>query len=152
LQTRPWLGHVRIVLDTNNLISGLLRKDGPSGALLRMWTDGQFLLVTSTYQLAELRRVIGYARLRRRIQPEEVREFTDNIDSKAIVLGELPTLDVSPDPDDNPILASALAGNADLIVSGDKAHMLALESVDNVPVVNARDALQLLRECQKGNS
>ena len=44
---------------------------------------------------------------------------------------------LSPDPKDNPILAAAIAEKADLIVSGDKKHMLALGTVEGVPVVTA---------------
>ena len=50
----------------------------------------------------------------------------------------------SPDPMDNQILAAAIAGGVDLIVSGDKRHMLALLDVDGIPIVTARKALELL--------
>ncbi len=53
-------------------------------------------------------------------------------------------MDISPDPKDNPILAAALAGKADLIVSGDKKHVLALGAVEGIPIVTARDALDRL--------
>ena len=52
---------------------------------------------------------------------------------------------LSPDPKDNPILAAAIAAKADLIVSGDKKHMLALGAVGSIPIVTARDALVRLR-------
>ena len=51
---------------------------------------------------------------------------------------------LSPDPTDNQILATAIAGGADLIVSGDKKHMLALREVDGISIVTARKALELL--------
>ena len=50
-------------------------------------------------------------------------------------------MNFSPDPKDNPILAAAIAGKADVIVSGDKKHMLALGEVEGIPVVTAREAL-----------
>lgn len=53
-------------------------------------------------------------------------------------------MDLSPDPKDNPILAAAIAGKADLIVSGDKHHMLALGTAGGIPVVTAREALERL--------
>ena len=46
---------------------------------------------------------------------------------------------------DNPILAAAVAGKADLIVSGDKRHILALGKVEGIPVVTAREALARVR-------
>ncbi len=61
-----------------------------------------------------------------------------------ITKGTPPDVDLSPDPKDNPILAAAIAGKADLIVSGDKKHMLALGEVKGIPIVTARDALDRL--------
>ena len=53
---------------------------------------------------------------------------------------------MSPDPKDNPILATAIAGKADLIVSGDKKHVLALVEVGGIPIVTAHEALTRLGE------
>ena len=47
---------------------------------------------------------------------------------------------------DNRNLATAIAGDGDLIVSGDKKHMLVLREVDDIPVVTARKVLELLRQ------
>ena len=66
------------------------------------------------------------------------------IGARALVLDEPPMVNLSPDPKDNPILAAAIAGNADLIVSGDKKHMLALGEVEGIPIVTARKALEHL--------
>lgn len=66
------------------------------------------------------------------------------MDTRALILDEIPVVDLSPDPKDNPILATAIAGNADLIISGDKKHMLSLERVRGIPIVTARQALERL--------
>ena len=42
--------------------------------------------------------------------------------------------------DDNPVLATAIVGDADLIVSGDRDHMLAVGSTDGIPIITAREA------------
>ena len=57
---------------------------------------------------------------------------------------QLAAVDLSPDPKDNPILAAAIAGDVDLIVSGDKTHMLSLREVHHIPIVTAREALDRL--------
>ena len=49
-----------------------------------------------------------------------------------MVMTELPEVDISPDSKDNPILATAVAGGADLVVSGDKGDMLALGYVEDI--------------------
>ena len=54
-------------------------------------------------------------------------------------------MNASPDPDDNLIPATAIAGKADLIVSGDKKPMLALGRVDDIPIVTAAAAVNRLR-------
>ena len=60
------------------------------------------------------------------------------------VVQDVPTVDYSPDPDDNVIIGTAIAGGADMIVSGDKRDMLALAEVEGIPIVSARDAVKLL--------
>ena len=47
--------------------------------------------------------------------------------------------------DDNPVLATAIVGDADLIVSGDRDHMLAVGSADDIPIITAREAADRLR-------
>lgn len=141
---KRWHGRVRILLDTNVIISGFLSAKGPPGQLLQAWLDGRFDLVTSPTQLVELERALSYEKLRDRINSDQVRDFVDNIDVMAVVVSSVPTLTRSPDPDDNPILATAIAGQADLIVSGDKPHMLALGEVEGIPIVTPREALNRL--------
>lgn len=57
---------------------------------------------------------------------------------------DLPSIDLSPDPADNTILAIAIAGSADLIVSGDKPDVLALGEARSIPIVTARAAFERL--------
>ena len=73
---------------------------------------------------------------------DDATAIVENISSRAIILENPPAVNLSLDPGDNPILAAAIAGNADLIVSGDKKHMLALTEVEGIPIVTAREALQ----------
>jgi putative PIN family toxin of toxin-antitoxin system len=138
---------VRILLDTNIIVSGLLSPNGPPGRLLLAWLDDDFQLVTSRHQLVELHRVLGYDRLKHLVRPEQVRDFVLNIDAKALVVADgFEVTNLSPDPDDNMILAAAITGNADLIVSGDKPHMLGLKSAAGIPIITAREALGRLTE------
>ena len=71
------------------------------------------------------------------IAPAVAEDLLRNLAEVGEVVTELPDLDVSPDPDDNRILAIAVAGRADLIVSGDKNDMLALGDVEGIPIVTA---------------
>ena len=84
-----------------------------------------------------MRGVLARERLKPYIRPEEA---TDLLYHLGLVVSELPEASLSPDPKDNPILATAIAGEAELIVSGDKGDMLALWRVEGIPVVTAREA------------
>jgi len=136
---------VRVVLDTNVLIGALITKGTPPDALYQAWLRGEIELVTSAAQVRELSDVLTRERLRKFIDAAEAAAIIENIGMRAVVLDELPSVSLSPDPADNPILATAIAGSADLIVSGDKKHMLALQTADGIPIVTARAALELLR-------
>lgn len=135
---------MRIVLDTNILIGALITKGTPPDGLYQAWLKGEIELVTSAAQIAELANVLARPRLQKYIDADEAAAIVENIDTRAIILDAPPDVDLSPDPKDNPILAAAIAGKADLIVSGDKKHMLALGEAEGIPIVTARDALDRL--------
>ena len=135
---------MRVVLDTNILIGALITKDTPPDRLYQAWLRGEFELVTSTVQLAELADVLARPRLHKFIDADEAAAIVENLGARALVLDEPPGVHLSPDPKDDPILAAAVAGKADLIVSGDKKHILALGEVHGIPTVTAREALEHL--------
>ena len=133
---------MRVVLDTNILIGALITKGTPPARLYQAWLRNEIELVTSTAQLAELTDVLARPRLHKFLDADEAAAIVKNIGSRALVLAELPLVRLSPDPKDNPILATAIAAEADLIVSGDERHMLSLGEVEGIPVVTAREALE----------
>lgn len=132
---------MRLVLDTNILISALITRGTPPDRLYRAWLRRDAELVTSTAQIAEVAEVLARPGIRRLVDADEANAILENLAVRALVLNALPEVDVSSDPSDNPILAAAIAGDADFIVSGDKKHVLSLGEVHGIPVVTARDAL-----------
>ena len=137
---------MRIVLDTNIFISALISGDGYPGQLLAAVKRERITLVTSIYQIDELRDVLSRERLKPYIRPAEAEDLVYHLEAVGMVTGKLPEMSLSPDPKDNPILATAVAGEADLLVSGDKGDMLALGHVEGIPIVTARDAVGRLRK------
>jgi len=135
---------VRVVLDTNILISALITKGTPPDMLYQAWLRGEIELVTSTVQIDEVATVLIRPRSQSYLAADEVAAIIENIDTRAIVLEDPPGVDLSPDPKDNPILAAAIAGKTDLIISGNKKHMLALGAIEGIPIITARDALDRL--------
>lgn len=83
-----------------------------------------------------------------RIALEEVEALIYNLEAVGFVVSELPEVDISSDPKDNPILATAIAGKAEIIVSGDKSHMQSLGRVQGIPILTPRDALERLKNAK----
>jgi putative PIN family toxin of toxin-antitoxin system len=133
---------VRIVLDTNIIISGLLSETGPPGMLLKLWLEGKYELLISKAQLNELSRVFEYKKIRERIPSDQAADFLGQLSSLAIVTDPLLNINLSPDPDDNAILAVAIESQADFIVSGDKTDLLSLNKAEGIPIITARQAIQ----------
>lgn len=133
---------MRVVLDTNILIGALITKGTPPDRLYRAWLRGEIELVTSAAQMAELADVLARPRLQKFLDADEAAAIVENFGTRALILDDPPDVNLSPDSKDNPILAAAITGKADLIVSGDKKHMLALGEVEGIPVVTAREALE----------
>lgn len=117
---------MRVVLDTNVLVSALISPGGAPDILYQAWRDGRFTLVTSEEQLDEFRRVSRYPRLRPFLQPWAAGTMLNEIRQLASIAAHLPRVDASSDPADNLILAAAQAGHAEYLVTGDKNDLLAL--------------------------
>ena len=129
---------MRVVLDTNILISALISHSGMPYQCLKLWDRGHYRLVTSSWQIEELRDVTRRDVLKPYIKRVEVGKFVNEMRKKAIVQQTLPTIDVSPDPDDNNIIATAIVGEANYIVSGDKEDVLALDKIESIRILTAR--------------
>ncbi|MBU0498552.1 MAG: putative toxin-antitoxin system toxin component, PIN family [Gammaproteobacteria bacterium] len=113
---------MRVILDTNVLLGALISPLGPPDVIYRAWLAGRFDLVTSTAQLDELRRVSRYPKLKSILPAHRVGTMVNNM-QRAVVLGALPPLpdgiNVN-DPNDAFLLAMALAGEADYLVTADR--------------------------------
>jgi len=137
---------MRVVLDTGILIAALITKDTPPDRIYQAWRKRRFELVTSQWQLDEFRRVSRYPKLRKYLQPIEAGNLVNGPRHQARFLEELPDVDLSEDPDDNPLLAMAITGEVDYLVSGDKRDVLALKKVGKASIVTARRFLTILQK------
>ena len=136
---------MRLVLDTNTVVSGLFW-GGLPGQLLDAARAGKVELYTSPALLGELARV-----LRRRKFSTRVERLSASVDELIEGYGELAQFvrpaAISPvvlaDPEDDHVLACALAAKADFIVSGD-SHLLSLKTYQGIAIVGAVEALARL--------
>jgi putative PIN family toxin of toxin-antitoxin system len=135
---------MRMVLDTNVLVSALIKPGGLPDLLIERWEAEELTVITSTEQVDELERVLSYEKLKRFIRAEQVARLTTNLRSVAELVHDLPSIDASTDESDNSILATAIAGKADCLVTGDKAHLLGLGRVQGVQIVTVRRAIEML--------
>ncbi len=137
---------MRVVLDTNVLVAALITRGTPPDQLYEAWRDGRFTLITSELQIEELRRITRRQGVRFRIHPAEAGRMVNDLKRLATVAGNLPTVDVSPDPYDNFLLAMAETALADILVSGDKRDLLALGHHHGTRILTVRAALEQLGE------
>ncbi len=132
---------LRVVLDTNVFVSSLLVKAGLPAQVLDAWRERRYLLLISPPLMAEIAATLRYPRIRRRyrIAGEDVVGLLDLLERDAIlVTGEAEVGGAVPeDPADEMVLACALDGLADLIVSGD-SHLLDLGEYAGVPILTVR--------------
>ena len=135
---------MRVVLDTGILIAALITTDTPPALIYQAWRKKRFELITSEWQLDEFRRVTRYSKLRRFLKPAEAGHLVNSLRRQAFVLETLPMVNLSPDPDDNPLLAMAKAGEAQYLITGDKKDLHALGTIDGTHIVTARQFVEAL--------
>ena len=136
---------MRVVLDTNVLISALLVEFSLPAQLITHWRQGRFDLLTAAPQLDELMRVTRYPKIRARLNPALAGRLVNDLREIAILIETLPPVDVSPDPYDNYLLSLASGGEANYLVTGDKPDLLALSHHDGTKIVSVRDFIALAR-------
>lgn len=136
---------MRVVLDTNAVVSGLLW-GGASSRLLRAAREQRIELFTSATLLAELADVLPRSHFTPKLQAAGL-SVTQLVHRYALLTQQVIPADIyahiKDDPDDDAVLACALAAHADLIVSGD-AHLRQLKHYHRIQIVNPADALQIL--------
>ena len=111
------------VVDTNLAVSGLVFPGGPPRALIRAFLAQTFTLITSTQARAEYRQVLARPKftVKYGLAPSEAAAFLKQVDESAPPVTPLAHLPLSVrDPKDDPILAAALGGDADYLVTGDQ--------------------------------
>jgi uncharacterized protein len=110
---------VRLVVDTNILVSALLTDTSLSAHLIVLWRNGRFDLLTSAEQLEELMRVTRYPKVHERLAPALAGRLINELRDVAVTIKNVSAVTVCSDPDDNYLLAMASAGAADFLVTGD---------------------------------
>lgn len=129
---------MRVILNTNILVSALIRRDSTPDRIVQAWLQSSFDLISHEWQIEELRAVTRRRELRRLLRPTDAGRVINQLRAGAELLGRLPPVRRSNDPADDFLLAMCEAGSADFLVTGDKAGLLALGRHGRTAIVTAR--------------
>ena len=132
---------MKAVLDTNVLISAYLSGRGAPAEILRRWRNGEFTLVLSALILLEFERVLRRPKFRTYLDPDTLP--LDELRIQAEMVVPLDVVAVLDNPTDDVFVGTALAGGADVIVSGDQ-HLLRLNMYCGIKVVTSGQFLDVL--------
>jgi len=137
---------MRAVVDTNLLVSYLITHRPPTADLIDAYlVRGDFVMLTSRVMLEELDRVLQYSRLHHYYDAQTRVRFVALIAALSEIV-EMPAQvpRICRDPADDWVIACAVAGGADVIVSGDR-DLLDLGQVGRIRILSARQFLALLQ-------
>jgi uncharacterized protein len=141
---------MRVVVDTNVLVSGLLW-GGPPNQILKWVRDGRFQILACRQTAAELERVLQYPRFSRRLSgiqvtAQEVIAYYMNMVYFVPDVEKIPEV-IRDDRFDNIFLALADKHHATLIISGDQ-HLLKLKQYHSIQIVTPAEATQVIDKLQ----
>ena len=134
----------RIVLDTNVLISALIKPGKPRDLLLEI-AKGKFQLVLSRQILDEFARTVADPKISRYVDEEDITRYMKVIGSAATIVSVKSRFRVvKQDPSDDIILRTAYDGKARYVVTGDE-HLLSLKQYRRVKILTISEALEMLK-------
>lgn len=143
---------LRLVLDTNIVVAGLLWS-GPPRRLIELAIEGQAIeLFSSSVLLDELAHTLGYSKFDKRIEgfgtsiAALVAQYTALV--SLVAPASVPRI-VANDADDDHVIAAAVAAHAELIVTGDRKHLLPIGSHQGIAIVTAREVLDRIEATSK---
>lgn len=137
---------LRLVLDTNIVVAGLLW-NGPPRRLLQAAIDGEAELFSSAVLLDELAHTLGNSKFAKRIESfgtsiaALVAHYTALV--SLVAPASVPRV-VANDADDDHVIAAAVAARAELIVTGDRKHLLPIGTHQGIAIVTAREVVDRL--------
>ena len=142
---------LRVVIDTNVLVSSVLSKKGVPAQIVNAWRERKFKVVTGEFAINEIRITLEelhgtgkYFVPQARIDEllELLRTSAEPVSHPPDMTGAIPA-----DPDDEKILAIAVGGEASIIISGDK-HLLNLKEYQGITIFTPRQFLDQLEQDQ----
>lgn len=138
---------LRVVIDTNILISALLSKKAAPAKIMDAWRERKFIVITSESAIHEAERVMAELASSGKysIANEDIQSMSNLLREDALLVSGLMDVQgaVPQDSDDEKFIAIALEGEATVIVSDDH-HLLDLGKYGNISIQTARQFLDSL--------
>lgn len=137
---------IRATLDANVLVSGLASSSGTPGALLERWSDLEYELILSEHILDGLARAWRKPYFQRRYGPHRSQDFLRLLRANAMVVSPATGIHgIAADEEDDLVLATAVAGGADFLVTGDR-YLQALGTYQGIAILTPRQFLDRLQD------
>ena len=131
---------MKVVVDTNVLVSGMLSRRGPPAKIVDAVSDGYLRLCFDGRILAEYRRV--FARKNPFFNEAAGARLIDDIEAAGYSITAAPIATTVPDPDDKPFIEVAIAGRVDYLITGNLKDFPE-KATRGVPVVSPREFVDL---------
>ncbi len=127
---------MRVAIDTNVFISTIIKPENRVGMVVVRMRNGEYTLLYSQEMLEELTRVITRDKIwkKYKLTDDTFNAFLNSIIEHGERVQVFTVVNICRDPDDNLLLALALDGKADYVVSGDK-DLLDLIRIQNIPII-----------------
>ena len=143
---------LKVVLDTNVIISGTIMDHGATFQILKSWERGDFFTIISEPILREVEKVLHYPRIKekRHLTELDIEAVLNVLKTYSINTPAKMKIDAIPeDPQDDKFITAAIEGEADYIVSGDR-HLRDLKDYQGIPIVSPSEFLQITGLRSKG--
>jgi putative PIN family toxin of toxin-antitoxin system len=137
---------IRVVLDTNVVVSAVLTRGGAEAHALDLAAARKIQLYVTAAALNEYEEVLRRAKFSR-VSPKAIDAALELIRREAVVVKPKETLEVSADESDNRFLECAEAADADYLVTGNKRHFP--EQWKKCVIIGARELVELLIDAER---
>jgi uncharacterized protein len=132
---------MRVAVDTNVLISALIKPQNRIGLVILHLRRNDYVLLYSEELLEELTETLARPKLKKYgLSAETIEAFLGVIFAKGEQVNPTTVVEICRDPDDNLLLSLAVDGNADYVVSGDK-DLLDLIQIKDIPIITPTEFL-----------
>ncbi|MBL7210987.1 MAG: putative toxin-antitoxin system toxin component, PIN family [Desulfobacteraceae bacterium] len=137
---------MKIVLDTNVLVSGLLTPFGPGGEIVRIVSAGDLIIQYDSRILLEYQEVLYRPKFK--FNREHIDTLLDFLKKNGQLVSTSPLKHPLPDPDDEPFLEAAIAGRVECLITGNKSHY-PRSSREGIKILSPSEFLEFYRKYRR---